>query len=1042
MPVVPVLPIHAGQRLTLLLVMLTTLAWGITEKATAAEPQDADDRVVRAEDMPRIPHTELNRAISTFKLAAGFQAELVAGEPLVADPIDACFDEFGRMYVAEMHGYPFSQESTRLNPEGGGLKDGGIIRLLEDTDGDGQMDRSVVYASGLRWPTSVACYDGGLFVLAPSRLYYLKDTDGDDKADLREVVLDGFGRGNVQALANGLKWGLDNRITFAAGRNTNQLKWRDKKAIAVGRNDLSFDPKTESFELATGGQQYGHSFDAWGVRFVCSNSNHMQQVILPLKYLNRNPLLSASNAIRSVARDGASARVFRTSPPEPWRIIRQKWRAADKGYKLVINDDGGWEFLPLDPNGKKGVVPTEYPVGYFTSATGITIYTGDAYPQKFHAQAFVGDVGGNLVHRKTVDSTRAVYSSERADHGVEFLSSSDNWFRPVNFVNAPDGSLYVLDMYRETVEHPHSIPAEIKKFLYLTSGRDRGRVYRLVSPDMKRRPVIRIGDLDDRQLVAQLDHDNGWNRQTAQRLIWERQDKKLAPLIEALLAPTSSPLGRMHALCTLDAVDELDDVHLMKGLSDSHPRVRAHAVRLAESRLDESNTILAAVFKLADDPNEHVRLQLAFSLGETGNAQAVQALARLARQSPLTAEIATAVLSSSASRMALLVQELVSDSSAPREISSLVSRLVSMIGSSDSSDEKIALLRTIISPRVRRADQAALLSELAAGINRRGRSIARLIESDAVPDELRAEIESYFKAAAETANDSDQKLDQRIGAIRLLGYTSGAKSTELLQSFLTPQTPSDLQLAAVTALGQSDAGSISGKLLDAWDGFSPEVRRAVIDAMLSDPTRLTGLLQAIEEGTVKVRDIDRDKKTAILNHPKPDIRKRAASLLVADVNADRARVVDAYQDILKLSGDIDRGRAVFGKRCSICHKVGDTGHAVAPDLASVKNKSEADLLIAILDPNREAQPNFNVYTLTTDAGRVFSGIIVAENANNITLRKAEAKEDTIRRSDIDEMRASGVSLMPEGLEKDLSKQDLADVIRFVKAIGQSAKTGD
>ena len=246
----------------------------------------------------------------------------MAAEPLVADPVDACFDAWGRMFVAEMHGYPFSQEPPRLNPPGGGKKVAGIIRLLEDTDGDGRMDRSVVFADKISWPTSVCCYNGGLFVLAPQYLYYFKDTDGDGRADVREIILSGFGRDNVQSLANNLKWGLDQKIYLAAGRNPLTLKHRDQALFPVQGADLRFDPRTEQFEVVTGGQQFGHSMDDWGNRFGCSNSNHVQQIVFPRRDLARNPALAVSNSIRSIAADGASARVFRTSPPDPWRLIR------------------------------------------------------------------------------------------------------------------------------------------------------------------------------------------------------------------------------------------------------------------------------------------------------------------------------------------------------------------------------------------------------------------------------------------------------------------------------------------------------------------------------------------------------------------------------------------------------------------------------------------------------------------------------------------------------------------------------------------------
>ena len=171
-----------------------------------------------------------------------------------------------------------------------------------------------------------------------------------------------------------------------------------------------------------------------------------------------------------------------------------------------------------------------------------------------------------------------------------------------------------------------------------------------------------------------------------------------------------------------------------------------------------------------------------------------------------------------------------------------------------------------------------------------------------------------------------------------------------------------------------------------------------------------------------------------MNHPNTVVSSRSRKLFGSDVNSDRAKVVADYQDVLSLEGDLARGQTVFKKICSACHRAGNVGQQVAPDLASVKNKSNADLLVAILDPNREAQPNFNVYTVVTNQGRVYNGIIATESAGSITLKRAEAKQDVILRSNIDQMISTGLSLMPAGLEKDLKRQDIADVITFVKSI--------
>lgn len=998
---------------------------------------DAPVRKVTAKDMPRIPHTEADEALKTFRLAAGFQLEVVATEPLVSDPVAACFDEFGRMFVAEMHGYPFSQEPTRLNPSGGGKKDAGIIRLLEDTNGDGRMDSSVVFADQLSWPTSVCCYNGGIFVLAPQHLYYLKDTDGDNKADVREIVLSGFGRDNVQALTNGLHWGLDNTITFSAGRNPKKLLHRGKPMIAVGSSDLRFDPKTEKFEVVTGGLQFGHSIDDWGTRFVCSNSNHIQQVVFPQRYLARNRFIAASSPIRSIAADGASARVFRRSPPEPWRIVRQKWRAADKGYKLIINDDGAWEFIPLDPSKKKGAVPTEYPVGFFTSATGITIYRGNAYPEEFHGNAFVGDVGGNLVHRKTINTDGVVYRAERADPNEEIIRSSDNWFRPVNFVNAPDGSLYMLDMYRETIEHPYSIPEEIKAFLDLTSGFDRGRIFRLVSPNMKRLRAEKLGEMPIVKIASFLNHDNAWHRMTAMRILSERQDRSVDRALYSILSGSNNPLGRVHALYALQSLQLLKPRTVRQGLIDEHPRVRAHAVRLSEPFLktDSDDELLDDLLTLCDDDSEHVRFQLAFTLGESSDARAITGLAQLALDARNGADIQTAILSSvsgTADRLAqLLIENESTVSSRPLK---LLSQLGQISGSNPDTASALLMLSSTADSSVSTAIQQAILGGLGKGLAARGSTVSNLLADKSASEHVRQQVAALFVRAVKSASDEGKTLSSREAAIRLLAYADAATATRTLPEFLSPQTAPPLQRAAVASLAQHESAEIASTLLAGWKSFSPQVRRDVVDALVVKTSRIQTLLQAVEAKTVKQSDLTRDRKQLLMNHPNTTISARSRKLFGANVDSDRARVVAEYQDVLRLEGDLTRGHAVFKKICSACHRVGDVGQQVAPDLASVKNKSNADLLVSILDPNREAQPNFNVYTVITDQGRVYNGIIATESAGSITLKRAEAKQDVILRSNIDQMISTGLSLMPVGLEKDLKRQDIADVIAFVKSI--------
>ncbi|MGY8731775.1 MAG: PVC-type heme-binding CxxCH protein, partial [Pirellulales bacterium] len=831
------------QPSAIILALLVSFGFGFI-LITSNQAQPPEERVVTAADMPRIKHTDSEKSLATFQQARGFTLEIVAAEPLVSDPVDACFDEHGRMYVAEMHGYPFSQEPTKLNPAGGGFKNAGIIRLLEDTNTDGTMDSSTVFVDNISWPTSVRPYNGGVFVIAPGFLYYFKDTDGDNKADIREVILSGFGRGNVQSVSNGLEWGLDNKIYFAAGRNPKTLLYRGKPLFPVGAVDLRFDPRTEEFEQVTGGLQFGHSHDAWGIRFVCSNSNHMQQVVYPQQYLSRNPYFVAQGLVRNVAKDGASAPVFRISPPEPWRIVRQKWRALDKGYRLVINKQGGYEFIPLDPNGKKGVVPTEYPIGYFTSATGITIYTGDAYPQEYHGNAFVGDVGGNLVHRKTINTDNVVYASVRADQKTEFVRSTDNWFRPVNFVNAPDGSLYVLDMYRETIEHPYSIPAEIKKFLDLRGGHDRGRIYRMVSPNMQRRPLVNLGAMSSSELVQQLGSHNGWTRETAQRLLWEQQDKSVVPALQDFLMTCENPLGRMHTLYALDGLQALTATNIMTGLSDKHPRVRAHAVKLSEPFLKQHPTLVTRLVKLAVDNSPHVRFQVAFSLGEVDSEVAVTGLAQIAMDPRTTAEIRTAMLSSCGNTADRVITQLIIAKDyldLPVSVE-MLTQFAIIIGSNPDAKPTNNLLAQLTLPGVTPNIQQTLLAGLGTGLRRRGSSLNAILSADTTPAELQQQVDQLFIRAATIAKTTSSELQRRIAAVKLLAYADSPTAIESLPALLNPQSPRELQLAAVTSLGNHDPQVTTTPLLASWRTYSPELRRSVVDVMMKNSLAIQGLL--------------------------------------------------------------------------------------------------------------------------------------------------------------------------------------------------------
>jgi len=552
-------------------------------------------------ELPRIAPTEPAAALSTFDIAAGFQLQLVASEPLLATPVAIEWDADGAMYVCEMRGY--SED-----------RDDGISRIakLTDTDGDGIYDTRTEFATGLFWPTGLFPYDGGLFVGDAPDLLYLKDTDGDGKADRKQRVLTGFGTSNVQGLMNSFRWGLDNRIHIACSSVGGQIRHvygpADQAAFSIRGRDLALNPRTYQFEPTSGAAQHGMGFDDWGRKFVSSNSDHIQQVMYEDRYVARNPFAIVPPARVSIAADGPQAEVFRASPVEPWRVVRTRLRVSGKAKG------------PIEGGGRAA--------GYFTGATGVTIYRGDAWPAAWKGLAIVGDVGSNLIHRKRLEPNGLEFIAKRIDQASEFVTSKDIWFRPAQFANAPDGSLHVIDVYREVIEHPLSLPAEIKRHLDLTAGRDRGRIYRIVPNDFQARPQVPLRGASTSKLVSLLAHDNAWHRETAARLLYERQDPSAVPVLRELVVESPSPLGRMHAMYALDGLASLDATTLLAGLQDAHPQVRRHAVRLAEV-VGFSEAIRSRLAELVNDPSLEVRYQLAFTLGATSSANRTADLATL-----------------------------------------------------------------------------------------------------------------------------------------------------------------------------------------------------------------------------------------------------------------------------------------------------------------------------------------------------------------------------------------------------------------------------
>jgi putative membrane-bound dehydrogenase-like protein len=892
--------------------------------------------------------------------------------------------------------------------------------MLEDTDGDGRFDKSSIYVDGLSWPTAVTCFDGGIFVGAAPDIWYCKDTDGDGRADIRRQVFSGFGRGNVQGLLNSFRWGLDNRIhgaTSSAGGMILSVDHPERPAVDVGGRDFSFDPRSLDFRAESGGGQHGMCFDDWGRKFVCSNSDHLQLVMFEDRYFARNPRYAAPAARRSIAADGPAAEVFRTSPVEPWRIVRTRMRLAKQAPG------------PIEGGGRAA--------GYFTGATGVTVYRGNAFGSDMLGQVFIGDVGGNLVHRKALDpddsSTGALaLVGKRVDEGREFLSSSDIWFRPAQFANAPDGCLYVVDVYREVIEHPASLPPEIKRHLDLTSGRDRGRIYRLAPDGYKLPAPPRLDKATSAELVAALPHGNGWHRDTAARLLFERQDISAVPLLRNTVLKSPSPLARMQAPHVLAGLDRLDTPTLLTALADAHAGVRAHAVRLAERGAPADAALRSKLLRMAGDPALRVRYQLAFSLGELPGDEPIAALAQILIKNPADPYLCGAVFSSLAGRTSGMLRQLLAgaDFRASPVGRTILQQLVQEIGAESNAGALQSFeARLAELPAADELVTAALVQGFVDG-----RTKARRAAGDPLPalsPRVTDVLQRLLESCRNTAANDAQPTAQRVEAIRTLRIGDFQAARAVLTQLLDNRQPQDIQLATIETLGRFDSPEVAKPLIEAWPHLSPRLRAAASDVLFSRPAWIVAVLDAIDERQIAVAEIEPARLKVLELRTEPAIRERAERLAAKLQIGPRQEVVNAYQSALKLAGDEQRGKATVQKNCSACHRLEEVGFEVGPSLAAVKNRGPEAILLNVLDPNREVNPQYVNYIAVLNDGRTLTGIVAGETATGITLKRADNATDVVQRADLEELRSTRQSIMPEGLEKQLTPQDMADVIAYL-----------
>ncbi len=973
----------------------------------AEEPTQLTDPVEPT--IKRVKPKSPQESAKTFSVLHSFRMQLIAHEPLLRDPVSIAYDENGAMYAVEMTAYPHPENATHSAF--------GQVRILVDKDNDGVFDSSTVFADKLSTPTSAICWKGGVFVIAAPDLWYLKDTNGDHMADVRKKIFTGFGISNAETLANNLKWGIDNKIYGATSHSGGSIRRADDptaKPISINGRDFRFDPQTLEFEALTWAtSRWGNSFDDAYNRFVCQNTGPARHVVLPRRYLARNPYLRVDSVYQSLAKEVGTELVYRTSPPEPWRLVRA-FRRQSLGK-------------PANPGEINAT-------GYFTASCGITIYRGNAYPAEFRGNIFVGDAAGNLVHRRTLTPNGVTFDSKRSDEKAEFIASSDNFFRPVNFINAPDGTLHVVDMYREVVEGPSWVPDDLKQkgLVDVHGGSDRGRVYRLAPPNFKTPPSPQLGKASAAELVQHLDNPNSWWRETAQRLLIERQDKSAVAPLQELLATTDKPTARLHALWTLDGLAALRDEILLVALSDRSAVVREHAIRVAEPRLNKSAKLLDNVIELQNEPASRVRFQVALTLGETHDARAVNALANIAARDRHDPWLKTAVLSSSYQKLDQLLMALLGKPSLLEDADgvALVSETAFMLGARNEPVEIKQALSAI-----------ARLEPTDATTQIQIRLIARFLNTDKyklVASSSKKLLGRLIPHAKMIVRDTNASADLRADAIAFLVFDSVASAADILTPLLDTRQPREVQMATVRLLSKSSELGTAQLLIEKWNNTTPAVRSEIVETLASKTEWVPLLLTAVKKKQIPAGEIAAARRAQLLKHPNKSIRNQAATLLADEVLGERKDVIAAYKPALARDGDAARGKTLFLKECTVCHRFGKQGHDVGPNLSDYGRKRlpPASLMAQILDPNREVSSNFVNYVVVLNSGKIVTGIISTQTPGSITLKRDKNEMVTILRKDIDEIKSTGKSIMPEGFEKKINHQQMADLLKFLDSVNQ------
>lgn len=966
-------------------------------------------------------------SLKHYVMPEGFHLELFAAEPQIGKPICMNWDERGRLWIAETVDYP-----NEKRPEAEGRD---RIRICEDTDGDGRADTFTVFAEQLSIPTSLTFSRGGIIVHQAPHTLFLQDTDGDDRANVRRVLLDGWSTRDTHAGPSNLQYGLDNWIWGMVGYSGFEGEvGGERHRFVQGFYRFKPDGSKLEFLRSTNNNTWGIGLSEEGIVFG-STANRNPSVYLPIP-----------NRYYESVRGWSAAQLGGIADTHLFQTFAEKVRQVDHH-------------------------------GGYTAAAGHALYTARTYPRMYwNRLAFVAEPTGHLVGTFVLERDGGdVHSSNR----FNLLASDDEWAAPIMAEVGPDGHVWVIDWYNYIVQH-NPTPAGFQTGrgnAYETDLRDKshGRIYRVVYGGGEQTGRFTLQDATPEQLVDTLRHPNMFWRKHAQRLLVERGEQHVVPsLIElakdAGMDEIGLNAGVMHALWTLQGLGSLDGEHPIAvaaaaaALGHRSPGVRRNAALVLPRTADSTAAILDA--GLLNDADAQVRLAALLTLSEMpASTKAGQAVAAFLRKPENAADrwLPDAATSAAAAHdlhflKAIAAGEpmqsanltaavgIVAEHFARGAPTASIGELLIELAAADplSAETVIAgLARGWPKDTRRELDAAAnqavdrLLERLSTGGKGQLITLAMALGSS----RLEQHAKEISAALLDSIADDKQTEAARIAAARQLIEFRPADAevaTELLNK-VSPRTDPALAAGIIESLEASRAPELGTALIERLVGLPPSASAAAVRVLLARADSARELLNAIDAGKVQWSDLTLDQRQALATYPDRRVAFRARDLLRRGgglPDADRQRVLNELLPLTKQTGDVDRGKLLFKNQCAKCHTHSGEGTKVGPDLTGMAVHPKEELLTHIIDPSRSVEGNYRAYTVVTQDGRVLVGMLASETRTSIELFDAEGKQHAVLREEIDALSASSKSIMPEGFEKQVKPEEVVDLLEFLSAKGR------